>query len=435
MINQIKIQATTLIFIFFANSNLVASPAQNLAIEFHSATVINQLSKKLLTSKLEDTGLQNSMISAVSLYYALSILERGAAGETAEKMLAILTNDAGYAVQDSAPELSKILVSSKIDQRPEFAKFRLANAIWSTNGNTSAKPFVFSSSFRSDAMNYYDAMATSLDFMAPGVSKVMNNWVQEKTNGLITDIIDDQTMQAFVWLITNAAYFEGAWGTQMKRVAENATYYFKSIQGQDIQADTIKTQDYKARVLDQDDGSVAFRLPFYGNQFSFVIYLPPESETNIQEWLMHTGINRMPELIKLVSNNQSTVYQLAIQLPVFEFRDQLEMLEGSPLAATLGLASLFSDRADLSLMVDAEKTHPSLHATKVGLIKQDTKIVVDENGLKAAAVTLIGGVKVTSIAPALPCREIIVNRPFVFSIVENSSHTMLFNGVVVQPTP
>jgi serine protease inhibitor len=79
--------------------------------------------------------------------------------------------------------------------------------------------------------------------------------------------------------------------------------------------------------------------------------------------------------------------------------------------------------------VDAQKTHHDNMDTAVVIIKQQTRIDLDEKGVKASAVTLIGGISKTSVGPRYRNRDIVVDRPFAFSIVENRSQTILFNGV------
>ncbi|HSM03109.1 MAG TPA: serpin family protein, partial [Longimicrobiales bacterium] len=61
-------------------------------------------------------------------------------------------------------------------------------------------------------------------------------------------------------------------------------------------------------------------------------------------------------------------------------------------------------------------------------VRQKTFIEVDEAGTRAAAVTSVG-VGVTSAPPAF-----VVDRPFVFVLRERLSGTILFTGVVGDPT-
>lgn len=104
------------------------------------------------------------------------------------------------------------------------------------------------------------------------------------------------------------------------------------------------------------------------------------------------------------------------------------MRENGALTKAMGLDYLFSDRADFAAMATRESA-PS----KVGLIKQETRIELDEKGVKAAAVTLIGGIERTSINVDVPEFDMVIDRPFVFAIADKATGTLLFVGTVVNP--
>lgn len=402
--------------------------------QLQELTTINALSGDFLSSKLQDNGLTNTLVSSVSLYYALSILERGAAGDSAALLEAFLLKTAESEVKDVAPALAEVLVLPENAHRAGTGMFQLANSVWSTDGASDGQPFVFAGPFKADAERYYDASVRSLDFRAVGASTSLNEWVDEKTNGLIPEIIDDFLLAKLEWVILNAAYFEGAWSTPMRAVPASDEYWFRKLDGARQQAETIKTRNYEARVLERDDGSVAFSLPFVGGKYTFIVHAPGKDEADVERWLLGTAVRDMQDVVGEVFANRSEVYRLSVQLPKFTFGDSVTLVDTSKLTHELGLAPLFSPKADFSLLYDAEKTPFDKRDTRVGIIKQDTRIELDENGVKAAAVTLVGGVvKATIARQPLPFREIVVDRPFVFAIVENRSQTMLFQGVLVEP--
>ena len=61
-------------------------------------------------------------------------------------------------------------------------------------------------------------------------------------------------------------------------------------------------------------------------------------------------------------------------------------------------------------------------------VLQKTKIDVNRNGTKAAAIT-IGGGKCESAAPVEKIK-IVLDRPFMFGIVDNATGLPLFLGIV-----
>lgn len=432
--NKIRKVLAFVIAIGFLAQEAIAMPTKEMKQkDLQRSTTINQLSEQFLLSVLNREGLDNAMVSSVSLYYALSILEGGAAGDSAELLRTLLVRPPGLKVSDVASVLEDVLVSSD-SGRPGMGMFRLANSVWSTNGATNHQPFVFSEQFKTDSQNFYGASAYSIDFKVPGAAQAMNGWANDATNGLIPEVIDDFTLQTLEWVIMNAAYFEGSWGTHMQRIMKNEQYLFTMLDGTQQQIESIGTRNYKSRVLDREDGSIAFGLPFIGGKYSLIVYAPPENEADLKHWLLEEGVTGMSEVVAQVLENRSKTYNLFVQLPIFSFSDEVKMLAGSEVASDLGLSYLFSEKANFNRMIDFEKSLPADKETKVGIIKQDTKIELDEKGIRAAAVSLIGGmVKTTTVLRPEPRREIIVDRPFVFAIVENRSQAMLFNGMLVQP--
>ena len=123
--------------------------------------------------------------------------------------------------------------------------------------------------------------------------------------------------------------------------------------------------------------------------------------------------------------------KVRLTLPKFSFDTTVELKKDEDLTQAVGLNFLFSDELTRERDFSPMGT-PESPLTRVGLIKQSTKIELDENGVKAAAVTLIGGVERTSL-PRQPDANVVVDRPFVFAIVDRKTSTLLFVGNVVNP--
>ena len=93
----------------------------------------------------------------------------------------------------------------------------------------------------------------------------------------------------------------------------------------------------------------------------------------------------------------------------------------------LGMRKAFDPDADFSLMLSGS-SDASIY---IGRVIHKTHIELDEKGTKAAAVTVID-VKGESCAPEpeLEIKEVILDRPFVFAIVDTETGTPVFAGVV-----
>jgi serpin B len=391
------------------------------ALPLQERTTINAMAGDLLLARLNEQGLGNAMTSAVSLYYALSVLSGGADGETRQALNAILTTAGNEPSDELAPALLNNL-SSPFAEDNAAAGFRLAHSLWSDAGRSGGSAFHFLEDFLARSARLYGAGYEALDFHSPDAVRTINHWAEEQTRGLIPSIIDALTLKTLDWAILNAAVFEGNWATAMRKAGPRSNYRFTDIDGNSIAAQSIRTVDYVAAVADLSDGSVAFRLPFRGGKYAFIVHLAPENLSDTGQWLVEESVPGIADVVSTALNAKEPRQQLTIEMPVFAVTDAVEMRGDSAIAVALGLDPLFRPGADFSLLSDQKSA--------VSLIKQDTRIELDENGVRAAAVTLIGGVRATSVGPRFPRRSIIVDRPFSFALVELESQTILFNGVI-----
>jgi serine protease inhibitor len=110
--------------------------------------------------------------------------------------------------------------------------------------------------------------------------------------------------------------------------------------------------------------------------------------------------------------------KVIIGLPKFKMEYSKKL---NDVLISMGMPSAFSSAADLS------KISPPAGKIKVGFVKQDAFLAVDEVGTEAAAVTTIG-IELTSV-PNYP--TVICNRPFLFTISERTSNTIMFVGKIV----
>jgi serine protease inhibitor len=180
----------------------------------------------------------------------------------------------------------------------------------------------------------------------------------------------------------------------------------------------------------QADGAEVAAIPFAYAQgapdLEFIVYLPAENAnfSEAQKKFFHQSF-----LTKVLSQTDSTLsYQKAkLTMPKFSFDTSVEMKKNDELTHAIGLDFLFANTADFSAMA----TNASVD-TKVGLIKHNSRIELDEKGVKAAAVTIVGGIERTSM-PQGPTINMVLNRPFMFTIIEKSTQAILFTETVVDP--
>lgn len=400
-----------------------------------SVKVSNNLGNKLALAKAQTSKNENFMISPVSLQQALSLAVNGTVGHTRSLIELMFDADLEQVNAEGKNFVEKINFSKEqkeqMQRRNRFsnpAVISIQNSIWRTNGKTDGRIFKFSESFQQIAKGYYGAEATSLDFKQAEGADGINAWSKEKTYGLVPKIIDQDQLSPMLWVIMNATYMEAAWKKPFHKLTYN-TPKFHLLDGTTKDAKMIQSTQYIGHAQ-LTDGSELAAIDLSDDQqtseLAFMVYLPSANSNfqTVQDEVYNAEFWDMAQ--EKVLDRQAMV-KAKITLPKFSFDTSVEMKEDEVITEKMGLNFLFKDYADFAAMATADSV-PS----KVGLIKQNSRIELDEKGIKAAAVTIVGGVERTSM-PLPPRVEMVVDRPFVFAIVDKKSKAILFLGSVVNP--
>ena len=162
-----------------------------------------------------------------------------------------------------------------------------------------------------------------------------------------------------------------------------------------------KRNDYQALELAYGDGNYVMTI------------LLPDERTPVTNMINSMSATEWKSL-----NSALQEQKVIVGLPKFTLEYETNL---NKVLSNMGMPTMFSDAADLS------KISPPVGKIKVGFVKQNTFVAVDEKGTEAAAVTTIG-IELTSV-PIMP--EFICNRPFAFFISEKQSNTILFAGKIV----
>jgi serpin B len=386
----------------------------------------NKLGLKLGLETSKELKGKNFMVSPVSLHQALSIAANGTDLDTRREVEEIL----GSSVEENnllSLQFVKSLGKKNQNKFVQMVKPNLVsiqNSIWRTNGATDGRLFIFAPEFKTAAKAYYNAESFELDFKNADSAKVINKWAEDKTKGLVKEIIDADTLDPMLWVIMNATYMEASWAKPFHEMKSNAPK-FTLLNKDKVETKMISGRQYVSYSRLQDGSEVA-AIPFSylrgAPELEFVIYLPKENKgfASAQKEFF------APSFFEAVKRD-STLLEAFVTLPKFSFDTSVEMKKNAPLTKAMNLNFLFQNSADFSMLASPESL-PSI----VGLIKQNGRIELDEKGVKAAVVTIIGGIERTSV-PVDPTVNMIVDRPFMFAIVEKSSNAILFSGSVVDP--
>lgn len=345
---------------------------------------------------------ENSLISPLSVYFALGMTENGAGKDTLSQMEANING--GISVKEENEllyDLSKKLRDS------DCVSWGVANSIWYNNNGFG----IISPDFIKTASDYYDAEVYDEEFDENTADKV-NTWVNNKTNEMIPKIIDKVSPETKAILI-NAISFEGAWADPFEKKAIKDGI-FTNANGSESKVKFLNSTESKYFTL--NDG-IGFVKPYEGYDYAFVGILPNE-DSNVKDLVRNLSKEDLADKIK-----NTIKADVIVSMPKFEDDFSVDLKN---VYKEMGVIDAFDpEKANFDKMF--EKL-----AGKVWIdsIIHKTHIEVDQNGTKAAAVTAVS-MAGNGITEPEELDEVIItlDRPFVYMIVDMDTGIPIFIGV------
>jgi len=379
--------------------NVKASVVEKKELDENFIKQTANFSVKLFQKSVKEN--ENSMISPVSVMMALSMTANGADTATKEEMEQLLAGGR------SIDELNEFLYAYK-NQLPSDAdnKLSLANSIWFRDDKDRLK---VEPDFLQKNANYYGAEAYESPFDKTTVEDI-NQWVKDHTGGMIDNMVDKIDKDSIMYLL-NAVAFDAKWENPYTKNDVNSGE-FTAWDG------TIRSVDMMSsnEGLYLDDGTATGIIKNYkGGLYSFVALLPNEG-INVNDYLESlTG----EHLLSIIENAQSTT--VVTRIPKFSYDYTIKMNDA---LKELGLQTAFDqDTADFSKL--GSSSDGNIYIAEV---LHKSYISVDELGTKAGAVTKVE----MATESAMETRhEVLLNRPFVYAIIDNNTKLPIFLGTVM----
>lgn len=343
---------------------------------------------------------ENIFISPFSVSVALAMTLNGASGETETAMVDTLQ------LQDIASEAinpNYALLQQTLETSDPKVTLTIANSLWSEQS------FRFKPEFLSRNSQFFDAEISSLDFADPNSVNTINQWVNDRTSGKITEILEEISSDEVLFLI-NAIYFKGSWQTEFD-ASKTRDGDFHLSDGTSKQVTMMVREDNYPFYYGEDFQAIS--LPYGDGKISMYIFLPfPNSDLNTLLGSLNT--ENWEDWI-----SQFHEQKIWVQLPKFKLEYRVDL---SDMLKALGMEIAFVKyQADFSRMSSDEELY-------ISRVDHKAVVEVNEEGTEAAAVTNVG-IAVTSLPP-----QFIANRPFFFAIRDNETKTVLFMGTVVDPS-
>lgn len=359
----------------------------------------------LRTALLRTRGDSTIVFSPVSAGMAFGMVLAGARGGTAAELSHALGTDtlsSDDVGRRSARYLENVRARSDVT-------LNIANAAWWNPG------FEESPAYRARVLREYGATIERRDLSTPEFVDALNEWAKEKTNGMIPKVLERPLPDTAVFLLANATYFNGKWLIPFDSSnTRRRDFMLRSGARRAVpMMERVARVSYVVR-----PGYRVARLPYLAGKAAMYLVLPDSGVTVDPAALPFIGSPTADSVA------HAPMSELRIVVPRFTGSHEEDLVETMQ---SLGVHSLFDcGVADLQAML-RDKGTPLC----VGMAKQTARIEVTEEGTKAAAVTLVGGITTTGAPP--PPIPFVVNRPFFFVVRDEVYGVDLFIGYVAVP--
>ena len=341
---------------------------------------------------------ENTLISPLSVLYALALTANGAEGETLKEMESVIGID---------KEMLNFYLYDYLKNLPQDDKNKLslANSIWFTDDER----FTVNKDFLQTNADYYGADIYKAPFNSQ-TCKDINNWVNKKTDKMIPEILDKIPSEAVMYLV-NALAFEGEWEEIYKKDQVKNGEFTKS------DGETQETEFmYSTECFYLEDQNAKGFIKYYKNgKYAFVAMLPNEN-VSLENYVASLDGKA---LYGLLQNPQPNTVYAAI--PKFETEYSTNMVS---ILSDMGMPRAFNDTL-AQFQGLGTSTAGNIY---IGRVLHKTFISVSEKGTKAGATTLIEMDDYA--APAEP-KRVYLNRPFVYMLIDCERNVPFFIGTVV----
>lgn len=354
---------------------------------------------KIIDEIAKTANNQNIMFSGLSLNYALAMLHNGCS-------------------QPAATQLEKFLGSNGIvnDYYKDYMnnhnkntknKLLISNSFWVNNNlKATLKP-----DFTSTLKKYYDADTIKIPMNKKGLDKV-NNWISKATDGLVKHALSENDLTSdTVSILINAILMDSKWEKAFEKESTRECD-FTMTDGTVKKIEGMHSEEY---YYYENEFATAFRKNYDQSEFYFVGILPKNEGDFTLESLDIEG------LLATKKSTSELNAILHIMLPKVDFEVKYEL---NNILTAMGVTQIFDENShNFSGIYESNDPNFTSYVSK---IIQNDRLIIDEDGTKAAAVTSIMVDNATCAIVEKEYLSIILDRPFVALIMDGETDEPLF---------
>ncbi|XP_054986244.1 serpin A3-8-like [Sorex araneus] len=276
---------------------------------------------------------------------------------------------------------------------------------------------VLKKDFQKKAQALYGAKATSVDFQNLTTTvKLINDYVEQKTNGKILDVVLDLNKQTKM-LLVNSLLFKAKWMTPF----DPTNTFMSDFYASDITV--LKTPMMKADKLevlylrDKELSCTLVQLPYTSSVALALLILPDQGNmSKVEAALLPDTLQRWRKSLRLRT--------ASLYLPRFSLSEVYDLEEVLP---KLGIAKVFSQEADFSGLTPARNA-------SLSRVVHTALLDVSENGSEGTKGDAARGNEPNPLGTSPNIITVNFNRPFLVAVISEDTQRILFLGKVANPT-
>ncbi|MBR4636842.1 MAG: serpin family protein [Clostridia bacterium] len=352
---------------------------------------------------------ENSLVSPLSVMLALAMTANGADNET----LAQMERTLGMPIE----QLNAYLYSY-MKLLAQSSSVKLADSIWFKSFEGEFDPAANCEPFFKPNRDFLERNAAIYDadvFSAPfdeSTLEALNDWVKKNTDGMIDRMLDEIDPDTVMFLV-NTLLFDAEWDDRYTHYQVHDDV-FTALSGE---RQSVTMMNSSENVWIGDDTCSGFLKYYKDGPYAFAALLPAEG-TDLNAFIDGLTGERLLSMLE-----DRWAGKVNTRMPKFGFDYSVSLVDA---LKTMGMTDAFDSAiADFSRLGTVAEGYNLC----IGDVKHKTHIDVAENGTRAGAATVVEIYPESAMPPA-EIREVVLDRPFVFMIMDMETNVPLFIGAL-----
>ncbi len=269
--------------------------------------------------------------------------------------------------------------------------------------------------------NYYFAEAFNGDLSSDAMHGALADYINDKTRGFLNVKKEDfKDFAGVLWLL-NTVYLKSQWA-EMFREESNIKDEFKNLDNTDKEVTFMRKSDEYCTYYKKDNYTISYIPLKHG--LCFNVLLPDENSNYKSVLTNEQALDDLHNFYVYRNNRQVESAIVNFKVPQFKIQKSIDL---TALLPKMGVIDIFDP--DIANLRDIANLNPreNLYVSKA---KHEAGIELKNEGLEAAAYTIIEVAKATSVdQPNMKYLDFFMDRPFAYTLT-NQDGIALFTGVV-----